>query len=120
MLVYIRPIIKVLKDKSIFVVLEEDGKSLPEVILREDLLRQPIDQVGDFILDEYGIKPEWVELYYVDLFLDKNCDLILYYSTFAPMDFLNEETTKKVTSDLSKLPREDCVKIGQALSLSPY
>lgn len=113
--VKIIPIVKALRNNAVFILLE-NGR-LPEIDVGPNT--QPIDQLSVALMEEYKIKPSWIEIYYVGMYMHEET-LRIYYSSFVPDDFLVSHVSKKMSCDYGGLPIYDREQIRQALSISPY
>lgn len=87
--------------------------NLPSFYLANNL---PLDsQLRDFLKENYNLVYDWLDLKYMDPKL-LGGELCLYYNTFVPKDFIDD---LKFIGDVSSLPLEDQLAIGQAIRIHP-
>lgn len=120
MRVQIYLILKVIKGGSIYII---EGVDNNVVSFELNTCRSLDIAISNFLKSNYNIIGDWLDIRHVNTKII--CDdqttpyLAIFYSSFVPLDFLNENTITYIT-DYSKIPIETHCEIQSSLRLHPY
>lgn len=117
MLVKAYLILKVIKNKTIFILEDNtNGGQLVSVELNSDQDIQ--NQITAHLKTNYNLIYDWLDIKHVSTKVFDN-HLGIFYSTFVPLEFIDEKTIKYI-KDYSSLSIEIGEEIQRSLRLSAY
>lgn len=115
MLVKIHLIIKGLESNGALKILLEDNR-LPSFVLEKPASTLNA-QIYDFILTNFEIPKGFVDFSNSGIEYRDQEHIDMFFTSFAPMDFLNEKTSKKFSVDYSILGPKYVQQVRQAIQV---
>lgn len=108
-------ILKVIKDKVIYVI-ATDGAELCNMDLSPD--KNIPEQLAAELKLKYNLIYDWLDFQHVNTKIFNN-HLGIFYSSFVPLDFIDEKNIKFI-KDYSSIPIKISEEIQRSLRLSAY